>query len=119
MEDDQSLEKLSQKTIDEAIKELGSINILLCGKTGVWKSTLINAIFGGEYAKTGQGKSVTQTIEEIHKNGSPLALYDSKGLECKEFRPLLNDLEKFLNSKRNTDDITGQIHIAWICIDEN
>ena len=119
MENDNSLEKLSQKTIDETIKELGNINILLCGKTGVGKSTLINAIFGGEFAKTGQGKPVTQTIEEIHKNGSPLTLYDSKGLECKEFKPILNDLEKFLNSKRNTNDITKQIHIAWICIDEN
>ena len=119
MDNDTNLERLSLKSIDETIKNLGNINILLCGKTGVGKSTLINAIFGGEYAQTGQGKPVTQTIEKIHKNGSPLVLYDSKGLECKEFKPILKDLEKFLNSKRNTNDIMEQIHIAWICIDEN
>ena len=119
MENDKILDNISQKSIDKTINEFGNINILVCGKTGIGKSTLINAIFGGEYAKTGQGKPVTQTIEEIHKNGSPLTLYDSKGLECEKYKPILDDIEKFLELKRNTDDITKQIHIAWICIMED
>ena len=76
--EDKSLEQLSQETIEETLKKLGNINILICGKTGVGKSTLINAVFGGEYAKVGQGKPVTQNIEKIHKNDSPLNLYDSE-----------------------------------------
>ena len=53
-----SLEQISQETIEETSKKLGNINILICGKTGVGKSTLINAVFGSEYAKVGQGNPV-------------------------------------------------------------
>ena len=117
--EDKSLELISQETIEETSKKLGNINILICGKTGVGKSTLINAIFGSEYANVGQGKPVTQNIEKIHINDSPLNLYDSRGLECKDYEKILEDLKDFLNSKRNTNDISEQIHLAWICIDEN
>ena len=117
--EDKSLEQLSQETIEETLKKLGNINILICGKTGVGKSTLINAVFGSEYAKVDQGKPVTQKIKKIHKSDSPLNLYDSRGLECKDYEKILEDLKKFLNSKRNTNDISKQIHLAWICIDEN
>ena len=40
---------------------LGRFNLAIFGKTGVGKSTLINAIFGEEVARTGIGEPVTQT----------------------------------------------------------
>ncbi|MGL5035908.1 MAG: GTPase, partial [Microcystaceae cyanobacterium] len=36
----------------EALRERGHINILIAGRTGVGKSTLINAIFQGNLATT-------------------------------------------------------------------
>lgn len=33
--------------LDEALRERGRVNILIAGKTGVGKSTLINAVFKG------------------------------------------------------------------------
>ena len=114
-----SLEQISQETIEETSKKLGNINILICGKTGVGKSTLINAVFGSEYAKVGQGYPVIKNIEIVHKNDSPLNLYVTRGLHCKDYKKILEDLKTFLNSKKNTNDITKQIHLAWICIDEN
>ena len=58
---------------------------------GIRKSTLISSIFLDVYVKNGKGKPITQTIEDIYKNGSPLTLFDSKGLECKQNKPILDD----------------------------
>jgi predicted GTPase len=52
-------DSLVQGAIKEALKERGNVNILIAGATGVGKSTLINAIFQGNMAETGQGRPVT------------------------------------------------------------
>jgi|GEM_PF-3558277 len=64
---------MARKAIEEAIRELGQVNVLIAGRTGVGKSTLINAIFQGNLAATGQGRPVTQTTREITKEGIPFS----------------------------------------------
>ena len=49
-----------QQAAERARRELGHINILIAGRSGVGKSTLINAVFEGNLAATGQGRPVTQ-----------------------------------------------------------
>ncbi len=49
-----------KKAMDEAMRERGHGNVLIAGRTGVGKSTLINAMFQGNIAETGQGRPVTQ-----------------------------------------------------------
>ena len=44
------------EVIREAVKGSGKVNIVVAGKTGVGKSTLINCVFRGELARTGSGK---------------------------------------------------------------
>ena len=65
--------------INDRIHNLKRLNIIVIGKSGVGKSTLINSLFRGNFADTGLGRPVTQEIRKIEKNGYPLAIYDTPG----------------------------------------
>lgn len=111
-----------QDAIDEAIREAvkgaGKINIIVAGKTGVGKSTLINCVFRGELARTGSGRPVTQGIEEISKDGHPITIIDSKGLELADYQKITEELEEFISERSSNHDENKHIHAAWICIQE-
>ena len=68
------LGKVAQETIDainEKIRNLSTLNIIVAGKTGVGKSTLINAVFKDELAETGMGRPVTDHMRKITKKDIP------------------------------------------------
>jgi uncharacterized protein (DUF697 family)/GTP-binding protein EngB required for normal cell division len=111
--------EIIKDAIDKATKDRGQVNILIAGKTGVGKSTLINAVFQGNFATTGQGRPVTQTTREIKKDGIPLSLFDTRGLELKEYAETFKELENFVKNKNNDSNPMNHIHMAWICIDES
>ena len=54
-------------SINSKIKNLKKLNIIIIGKSGVGKSTLINSLFRGNFAETGLGKPVTQEIRKIDR----------------------------------------------------
>lgn len=111
--------KIMNEACEKVEKETGRINILIAGKTGVGKSTLINSVFQGNMAETGQGKPVTQTTKEITKEGIPVSIFDTRGLETKEYREIINELKTFVSQRRNETDVNRQIHVAWVCITED
>lgn len=112
------LHKTISDAHDEALKKRGIANILIAGKTGVGKSTLINTVFQGRMAATGQGRSVTQSTKKITKEGVPISIYDTKGLEVKDYKPILDDLMQFVKTTNNNTDPQQHIHVAWICVAE-
>ena len=71
------------KLIAEKIQNLNTLNIIVAGKTGVGKSTLINEVFRGDMADTGIGRPVTDHIRKISKKDVPLNIYDTRGFEMK------------------------------------
>ena len=75
------LETLFAQRLAEAFASLGCFNLAVFGKTGVGKSTLVNAIFGTEVAETGLGKPVTKGLVYYRHPGGLLGLYDSEGFE--------------------------------------
>jgi uncharacterized protein (DUF697 family)/predicted GTPase len=111
-------ELLKQK-LEEALKQRGKVNIVVAGKTGVGKSTLVNAVFQGNLAETGDGRPVTKTTREIKKEGIPLSIFDTRGLEISEYKNTLQELEKLIQDKRTSEDPNQHIHIAWVCVMED
>jgi uncharacterized protein (DUF697 family)/GTPase SAR1 family protein len=102
----------------EEMKKMGTANIMIAGKTGVGKSTLINNIFRENLAKTGIGSPVSQHISRITKKDVPLTIYDTKGLEL---NPVVQDEVKneilgLIQKNLSTGEEKDFVHILWYCI---
>ncbi|QYJ21057.1 50S ribosome-binding GTPase [Achromobacter sp. ES-001] len=115
----QNLDDLLKEAIQKATTERGHINILIAGRSGVGKSTLINAVFQKNLAETGQGRPVTQNTREISRDGVPITIFDTRGLEMSQFRETLSELEKVIKDRSNEKDSNRHIHAAWLCIQED
>lgn len=102
---------------EKAKNSIGQVNILIAGKTGVGKSTLLNAIFKEDLAKTGKGEPVTQETKEYYKEGSPYHIIDTKGFELETYHQLLDGVKKTI-ADRKTKDPKTHVHIAWYCIQD-
>jgi uncharacterized protein (DUF697 family)/predicted GTPase len=108
-----------RKAVEVAMNERGHANVLIAGRTGVGKSTLINSVFQGQFAATGQGRPVTDTTREINKPGIPLTIFDTRGLEMAEFADTLKQLKTFVAARCDDHDPRKHIHVAWVCIAED
>lgn len=94
------------------------VNIIVAGKTGVGKSSLINYIFGKKVAKVGDGQPVTQEIQEYDLENDNITLFDTKGIEAKDYEKTLDNIKKYLELRQDSPDENDDIHIAWLCISE-
>lgn len=117
-----------QKEIREVVLQLNSAftnlssklkkpNILLIGKTGAGKSSLVNALLGKSFAPTGSGQPVSNHLERFAPDDKQVVLYDTKGLEHGNHQEFLEDTRKFLGTLRSSNDISDHLHVVWYVLD--
>ncbi|WP_304727879.1 YcjF family protein [Dubosiella newyorkensis] len=114
----ETIVKQCLETIQEKINDLNTLNILVIGKSGVGKSTLINTMFRGELAKTGLGRPITQEIRKIEKKDVPLVIYDTPGFELSssQQKQVKEEIIELLEQGARSKDINDAIHCIWYCI---
>jgi small GTP-binding protein len=117
-EDEFNMQEIITEEYKKLKAEFSSANILIAGKTGVGKSTLINAVFHRNLAQTASGKPVTQKIEKFSKPGIPINIYDTKGLELAEYQETLKQVKDHIETLRQKD-ADEHIHLAWVCLTED
>lgn len=114
-------DEIAQKCIDvinTRLRNLKKLNIIVVGKSGVGKSTLINSLFRENFAETGLGRPVTSEIRKIEKKDYPMVIYDTPGFELStgqqsKVKEGINDL---ISRGIFSGDICEAIHCIWYCI---
>ncbi|WP_187938967.1 GTPase [Helicobacter pylori] len=110
---------LNMEKMREVIKkEKPKMNVLIMGATGVGKSSLINALFGQEIAKAGVGKPITQHLEKFIDEKKGLILWDTKGIEAKDYHDTIQSIKKEMEDSFKTLDEKEAIDVAYLCVKE-
>ena len=95
---------------------LSAPNIVVIGRSGVGKSSLINRVFGADLAATGAGRPITRYYRRYADD--QIVLYDTPGWELGEAgeAAFYADTHAFLQQYRTTTP-TDHIHLVWYTID--
>ena len=99
-------------------------NIIIAGVTGAGKSTLINAVFGKDFAETGKGHPVTQEIKEYRNPDVPVRIWDSIGFEIgsnnegvSKTKDSITKIKKTIEEQASKNEV-DHIHAIWYCINQ-
>lgn len=104
--------------VKSATEDIIHPNILVCGKTGVGKSTLINSVFRKNLTETGTGRPVTRHLQKVEDEEVPVTIYDTKGLELDGSvqEQIKKEIIDFVNESRKTEDAADYVHVIWYCL---
>ena len=113
-------DKYLSEELKEQLKKLNFPNIVVVGRTGSGKSTLINKVFGLNLASVGAGLPITQGFRRYPPENSnipiPLVIYDSAGYEAAREKEFVTGVINFLEEKQK-EGVEKQIHLVWYVID--
>ena len=100
--------------------KINNLNIIVVGKCGVGKSTLINNVLKIKEAKTGTGSFQTIKIKAYYNKALPyIRLIDTRGIEL-NFQygadAIMKDAQNYIKEQLSTKNINNFVHCIWYCI---
>ncbi|KAI5999745.1 hypothetical protein F5J12DRAFT_266419 [Pisolithus orientalis] len=103
-------------TTEDLIRECPRFRVLVVGKSGVGKSTLINRIFGVSTANVAKDKPGEADIEQefTSPENDRLILHDSKGFEAGDAGNY-DTVKSFIVKRKKEPKIKDQLHAVWLC----
>lgn len=110
------VEGMFEERLAEAFAALGCFNLAVFGKTGVGKSTLVNAVFGRDVARTGVGSPVTKGLVYYRHQDGFLGIYDSEGFETGTAGDAIVAGLRSLVAEHRAKAVDQQIHAAWYLV---
>ena len=100
--------------------KIKNLTVMLVGKSGVGKSTLINNVLKIKEAKTGTGSFQTIDIKAYYNEALPyIRLIDTRGIELNVkygANAIMKDAQNYIKAQLSTNDINNFVHCIWYCI---